>query len=317
MTNMQQVVFRNMPPEDCLRLLDRDLRKKKITAAALQPNSAEYPEIIDILKQLSALPSWGNGRDIKTIAKNMIGAAYRARPADLKPSPQATVGNFRTMLTSRNSRDARVENGPRRNLDMSQMLESLPPAPTPAAPPTTRTRQETKQAPAEKKKRKPRPPQEPINPPSERDASVTDAVWNQLQADRLAAEQHQKRMQEDVKKREEELKILEAHEAERKRLLEELAAKKAKDDAEMRELMRKREVARITELNARIAREKAAAELERRRQEERKKAREEAKVQEKLRHMGVCCMGYRWIKQSDGYRCSAGGHFVSNLQLGI
>lgn len=317
MTNMRQVIFRNMPPENCLKLLDRDLRKKKITAAALQPNSAEYPEIIDILKQLSALTSWGNARDIKTIAKAMVGAAYKAKPADLKPSPQATVRHFKTMLTSRNSRDARVENRPRRNLDMSPILEGPSPAPTPATPPTTRTRQETKRAPPEKKKWKPRPPQKPINPPSERDAGVTDAVWNQLQVDRLAAEQHQKRMQEDAKKREEELKILKAHEAERRRLLEELAAKKAKDDAEMRELMRKREVARITELNARIAREKAAAELERRREEERRKAREEAKVQEKLRDMGVCCMGFQWIKQSDGYRCAGGFHFVSNLQLGV
>ena len=308
-----------MPPENCLKLLDRDLKKKKVTAVALQPNSAEYPELIDILNQLSALPSWGNARDIKTMAKSMIGAAYKAKPADLKPSPQTTVGYFRALLTSRNSRDASTANMPRRNLDMSQML---PPANAPTGP-AVQTRRATKKAPPKKeKKAQPPPPKKekkakPANPPSERDAGVTDAVWNQLQADRLAMEQHQKRIQEDEKKRERELKALEALEAERKRLQEELAAKKAKDEAEMRALMRKREEARIAAQNARIARERAEAEAERRRQEERRKAQEEAKAQEKLRHMGVCCAGFRWIKQSDGYRCAGGSHFVSNLQLGV
>ncbi|KAG1728399.1 uncharacterized protein EDB91DRAFT_1162211 [Suillus paluster] len=45
--------------------------------------------------------------------------------------------------------------------------------------------------------------------------------------------------------------------------------------------------------------------------------REEARVQKKLQDMGVCVSGYRWIKQSEGYRCSAGGHYVSNAELGI
>jgi hypothetical protein len=36
-----------------------------------------------------------------------------------------------------------------------------------------------------------------------------------------------------------------------------------------------------------------------------------------LKDMGVCCMGYRWIKQHGGYRCTGGAHFVSDAQLGM
>ena len=34
--------------------------------------------------------------------------------------------------------------------------------------------------------------------------------------------------------------------------------------------------------------------------------------------IGDCVRGsHYWIKRVDGYRCAAGGHFVSDLQLGL
>ena len=62
----------------------------------------------------------------------------------------------------------------------------------------------------------------------------------------------------------------------------------------------------------RVERVKAAAEFELRVEEQRR----EEKVQRKLRHMGVCSMGYHCIKQLSGYRCSGGSHFISDEQLG-
>ena len=83
------------------------------------------------------------------------------------------------------------------------------------------------------------------------------------------------------------------------------------------DLERKREEARLQEQNARVAREKVRAELERIRGEEKRREKEEARVQTKLRRMDVCCVGYRWIKQSNGYACAGGRHFVSEAALGI
>jgi hypothetical protein len=59
------------------------------------------------------------------------------------------------------------------------------------------------------------------------------------------------------------------------------------------------------------------AALKQKQQEEERRKREEARVQQKLREMGVCVAGFRWIKQSQGYRCAGGTHFISNDQLGI
>jgi hypothetical protein len=33
--------------------------------------------------------------------------------------------------------------------------------------------------------------------------------------------------------------------------------------------------------------------------------------------MGVCVAGFTWIKQSGGYRCAGGSHWVDYSQLGI
>jgi hypothetical protein len=65
------------------------------------------------------------------------------------------------------------------------------------------------------------------------------------------------------------------------------------------------------------ARREAEERLRREREEAERKKREEAVIQKKIRDMGICPMGYRWIKQGGGYRCSAGGHFLSNSQLQI
>jgi len=40
-----------------------------------------------------------------------------------------------------------------------------------------------------------------------------------------------------------------------------------------------------------------------------------AQMLAKLRQLGICPASYRWIKQAGGYRCQAGGHFVTDSQL--
>ncbi len=50
--------------------------------------------------------------------------------------------------------------------------------------------------------------------------------------------------------------------------------------------------------------------------EEERRRKEEAEKKKKLETMGLCPMGYRWIKQAGGYRCAGGSHFVPDGQLG-
>lgn len=44
--------------------------------------------------------------------------------------------------------------------------------------------------------------------------------------------------------------------------------------------------------------------------------REDVRVQAKIRDMGVCVAGFEWIKETWGYRCAGGNHFLGNDALG-
>ena len=49
--------------------------------------------------------------------------------------------------------------------------------------------------------------------------------------------------------------------------------------------------------------------------EEERKRKEELEKQKKLASSGLCPMGYAWIKQSGGYRCAGGSHWMSDLDV--
>ncbi len=41
----------------------------------------------------------------------------------------------------------------------------------------------------------------------------------------------------------------------------------------------------------------------------------EQRTQQKLRNLGVCENGFRWVKVSGGYKCTGGKHFVADWKL--
>jgi hypothetical protein len=150
-----------------------------------------------------------------------------------------------------------------------------------------------------------------------RDDGVSDAIWAQLQADKKAAENYSERQEKMIHDQQEVVKATE--EAEKKLAAEAKALQEiqAKNEHEVLELLRKREGARIKELEARAERERVEKEFQRRRKAEEERQRQEAKAQAKLRKLGICLMGFQWIKQIGGYRCSAGSHWVDDAQLGL
>lgn len=139
---------------------------------------------------------------------------------------------------------------------------------------------------------------------SSRDAGVTDATWAQLQLDRQ--EQESVEREHLALKERERLALIETKRLEYEALSQ---LRLAKDLAERQhaEQLRLRAAAEMRK------RDEAARALEK----QETARRVEAEVQSKLREMGVCVAGFRWIKQSGGYRCAGGSHFISNSQLGI
>jgi len=54
---------------------------------------------------------------------------------------------------------------------------------------------------------------------------------------------------------------------------------------------------------------------ERTEEEARIEAEKQAKIQEQIRHICPCPVGFSWFKVGDGWRCEGGSHYVSNEQL--
>ena len=155
---------------------------------------------------------------------------------------------------------------------------------------------------------------QPERPEDPRDAGVSEAVWIELQAKKKAAELQNQRLEKAIRDKEAQCRL--AQQAERKLAAEretaELRALQAKNDMEAFELGRKREETRIRELEARMEKERIQQELDKQREIEMERKKKEQEVQTKLREMGVCPAGFRWIKQSGGYSCAGGSHWVDN-----
>ncbi|KAF8436537.1 P-loop containing nucleoside triphosphate hydrolase protein [Boletus edulis BED1] len=154
-----------------------------------------------------------------------------------------------------------------------------------------------------------------------RDSGVSDEIWNQLQADKRAAEEQKQRTKEEESRLRREMnKAYDAErQAERTRMraeaLERAKREAAADRAMQERLQRELEIARRREAEVKAARERAVEELRRKRQEEARRAQSEQEIRRKLQRSGRCPMGYRWVKQVGGWRCEGGSHFVSDGQL--
>ncbi|KAA8896388.1 ATPases of the AAA+ class [Sphaerosporella brunnea] len=103
----EEIRFSNMTPDHCVQVLLKDLESKKVKADFLRDGScAPYREICGLLKILGGLPGWGNARDVKTLAKTMVGVVYRNPKAGAVPTlqPDEAVECVRKLLSEREAR---------------------------------------------------------------------------------------------------------------------------------------------------------------------------------------------------------------------
>ncbi|TKA53493.1 hypothetical protein B0A55_13502 [Friedmanniomyces simplex] len=78
---------------------------------------------------------------------------------------------------------------------------------------------------------------------------------------------------------------------------------------------RRRERERVAREVLRRKREEMLAQLRREKAEKERERQKELQSQRKLRQMGVCPLGFHWIKQPSGHRCAGGSHIVSDSEL--
>ncbi|KAL7934607.1 P-loop containing nucleoside triphosphate hydrolase protein [Trichoderma chlorosporum] len=308
----ETIDFEPLKPDASFRLLVDLLRKRKADLLSkgnvMDMNCLEAPSALflsnctAIITSLAATANWANARDIKQLARNVFQTVLDT--PSLKLEEKRVVQELNQMLRDRQSKAN--EFGAPVHVDDEADSSSAPSAPPGSAPPSCnmQTQQSTNRTePRDAEERADEEPKEPESSGDDkprravRDSGVSDEIWEQLQKDQA----------EEARKEAEYLKLFEARksaEASRKRILRELIKEEEIEEEERQWLLEAKK-------KADVAREKIMRELIE--QEERRK--KEVAKQAKIRALGICPMGYDWIKQDGGYRCSAGGHFLSDAEI--
>lgn len=311
----EEIVFRSIPAPQCLWILQKKLAGHNVVIHELDDIASHiYLGMISLIESLSVIPSWGNARDIETLAKQMTTLAYSDGQHTTHAGPIVLAGSdalrhVKRFLASRQERTSNLPNT-RRGQSFNPLFQ---PPPSPPSQPTVdtsvahasslTTSQSTQDA-------EDSDTQHHCDADGDvRDPGVDDAAWAQLQVDKRAAEDAEKCAHEEMLRleRDVEEKIRQAQKEVEAARIASLQAKVAQEQDRLREL------ARLADLKAR----EQAELLQRARALQEQQRQQEVKVQQKLRQMGLCVAGFRWIKQSHGYTCSAGGHIVTNAQLGL
>jgi hypothetical protein len=282
--------FERLDAESCYQLLRTTLEKHKQldVSTLLEPSTLFLGQVVSRFDELAALDNFANGRDVGTMSKGIFKAIMKKQKksdgAARKVTEEIVIEQIDLMIAERTSRSKSAKSATNAQASAGaypmRMETEKPPAP-PATTTTTafatapQIAAEEEQAPELHEDRDDNNPIEAAL--SIRDASVSDAIWNQLQLDAAAAEE-EKRESRRLAEKAEELRLW---------------LKKCADAKLQLEL----------------------EEIERKKRELEEKLRREAMEQAKLAQMGVCPMGYNWIRQSGGYRCAGGSHWVSDGEM--
>ncbi|KAL4797814.1 P-loop containing nucleoside triphosphate hydrolase protein [Aspergillus venezuelensis] len=307
----EELEFKSLLPDDCIKLLTTLMQAKKsdlsskvnsFDLGALENSSPTFSnEMIHRFSHLIQTANWANARDIQTLGKAIFGTALQSmQNKEITISEDLVLSKIDHMLSERTSRAAEqsppTKTNPMLDLLQSQTLKRQP------VRPVLSTSSVIKEEVTLQQDEAPTTPETSQNT-VQRDQGVSDATWAQLQEDKNAAEIAEKEYQS----------LLNEERTVQNEIAQLPPVPENNPDDDDDEAKRRHEQRRLAELAKRAKLE----ELRRKREAEEKARRQEQKIQQKLRHMGVCPVGYAWIKQGGGYICAGGSHFISNGQLGI
>ena len=310
--------FSSLQPKDCLSLLLTKLASESfLDISVLQrPESPFTREAVARFETFTQLGGWANARDVETIAKAIArDQLYNSDPesnALLAVTDQGVLNFLDEMLRERQRHmeltPAAGTSGMPTVIPRQQFLD--PRRLDPPGPPriNNTTTDITKHAREDVQMAKSASPEQSSE---HRDSEVSDEVWARLELDKLRAVEEEQQYQdtctqETVLEQERALQKTQAMETRRKPVEEPPEDDAARGVLEQERIARELARRQTDEMLENIRRKRA--ELERQQEKERK-------AQQKLRAMGVCVAGFRWIKQDSGYRCAGGSHYVSNAAL--
>lgn len=337
----ETLVFRSLSPEECRTLLTKQLegskqrlaaKKNKMDISVLESPDLDFlQQLLNRFDRLSNLPNWANARDVQTIAKSIFNKLIKSFDRSLEGLivDEATIlTQIDFMIAERKHRGSHAPLEP----NLPGFSNCVPMPSQCAQPREPCTTSATSTAPGIDLAEAPQAQEEPsavVAPPGNvsRDAGVSQETWNRLEQNKLVAEAKEKdydRLLKDearlqAKIAEAAATALEAESAAVSQPTTDPETRREHEQARLENLEAKRrhEEERLRREKERRAYEEELARLRQIKAAEAERRKKEREAQQKLRQMGVCPVGYRWIKQASGYRCAGGSHFVSDAQLGL
>ncbi|EHK96147.1 putative protein CbxX, chromosomal [Glarea lozoyensis 74030] len=243
--------FRGLTPVECFTLLTSTLSTQKkvllskkvdMDISALENSSEKFRNDMLIHFQILAqLDNWASARDVQTLSKSIFNRAIQ-NPDDIKRGQIRISGDLiqsecSALISERQSRGQSSMGNILPSVPLREYQVQNPRPPTKTTTRTTSTITKESQTQPEEEQIDSTPTQElavtdkPKYPTPQRDAGVSDAIWEQLQRDQQAELEKEEEYKALIKARDD------ATDAERdeivKRLLEEEARRKK--EAEMKE----------------------------------------------------------------------------------
>ncbi|EKM60605.1 uncharacterized protein PHACADRAFT_189732 [Phanerochaete carnosa HHB-10118-sp] len=295
--------FENMSAEHCLEILRKDLAKDDIECAALgATSSGEYRHLVSLIGQLSSLGSWGNARDMKILAQRMVRLAFKCATGDAQGSdgpklPLSSVDAVRCVAFMFRERSGRAPKPP-----SSFMAKDTPLVQNLGLPTATG---DAKGSIGSK----------PLFPGADAARCIAAML---CERGRRAPQLPSAFMPKDTLPMQNlGSSMTTAHKARVTSQTPKAATQQEEALPLPQECNPEVEEQCTTRFAVDNVRKRKEMEFESRNAEKLEEEKKEQRAQKKLKQMGLCSAGYEWVKQTGGYRCKGGSHWVSDSELGM
>jgi hypothetical protein len=294
----ERMPFSSLSARSCATLLESELARESYLDINGVRSMFQSDGVIALFDDLIRLGNWANARDVLTLAQSIKIERLQDADGNATGLIQLTLHHVEAALQCllddriRQAALLRNQGALSSSTDTGGLSELLPRSQDheqSSGPAVKSTIQEmtTSQS------------STPADIPDDgRDPGVSDSVWSALEADKRKVID-ENRIYEETKE------MLEEAE---KRFFENESGDDLSDGDHDDDLVN---AARYRREQERIEYEK----LRRQKEEMERRQQHEMKMQQKLRRLGICPAGFRWIKQDAGYRCGGGSHFVSDATL--
>lgn len=251
----ETINFRSLTPDECLELLLQEFKDKRAALQAKDKNlditaleakdDPSRARVLQLFEELSQVPDWASARDVKEVRRAVFNKTLQDKTGlstgRLTIRMQVIEAELDRMLHERKSRQTNVKISQLSGLDLPTAFLTPPSLNPPSSMRSTAKISECQAPPAERPTDEGDVPKQnlpmdekvctPCDNENQRDAGVSDAVWEQLQQDRRAEEECERNHKELIQaskaatlRDEERKKIL-------KRLLEEEEHRKKQEAA--------------------------------------------------------------------------------------